>query len=157
MLDNRKIMTDEKIGKATVALQAAEEVEHLRLNGNIERRNWLVADDNLRVEHKRTCHINALTLTTRKLVRIALHMLHVEANLLHEVEHDLLTLLLVGLTLVNLERLLDCACRGKARIERRIGILEHHLNVLAHGFELSTLESGDVISLVENLTGGRPM
>jgi hypothetical protein len=45
--DHAQIMGDEKIGKLELLLKIPEKVEHLRLDGDIQGRNRLVADNEL--------------------------------------------------------------------------------------------------------------
>ena len=45
-------MGDEEIGQAELRLQIRQQVEHLRLDRDVERRNWLVADDEIRLQRE---------------------------------------------------------------------------------------------------------
>jgi hypothetical protein len=57
-------MRDEEIGKTKVILQVGEQVQDLRLNGNIQSRSRLVTDDEPRLERKSPRDTDALTLAT---------------------------------------------------------------------------------------------
>ena len=52
VLHDREIMRDEQVGKPQVLLQIVQQVEHLRLDRDIQRAHRLVADDELRVERE---------------------------------------------------------------------------------------------------------
>ena len=51
MLDDTQIMGDEKIGQAKLMLKVFEQIQNLGLDGDVQRRNWLVAYDQLRAEN----------------------------------------------------------------------------------------------------------
>ena len=44
VLDHAEVVADEQIGEAELAAQVHEQVEHLRLDRDVERRHRLVAD-----------------------------------------------------------------------------------------------------------------
>ncbi len=50
--DDVQVVRDEDVGEAEVALQVLEQVEDLRLHRDVERRDGLVADDQLRVQRR---------------------------------------------------------------------------------------------------------
>jgi hypothetical protein len=51
--DDVEVVRDEDVGEVEVALEVLQQVEDLRLHGDVERRDRLVADDQLRVDHER--------------------------------------------------------------------------------------------------------
>ena len=55
-----------------LSLEVLEQVEHLGLDADVERRHRLVADDQRRVEHERAGDRDALALAAAELVRTAL-------------------------------------------------------------------------------------
>ncbi len=61
-------------------LQIAQQIQHLRLNRDIQRRDRLVGDDELRVERERAGDADALALATAELVRIAVDHIRVQAD-----------------------------------------------------------------------------
>jgi len=69
---HREIVRDKQIGQSKLALQILEQVDHLRLNRDVESGNRLVADDELGVNRERARDADALALPTRELVRIAI-------------------------------------------------------------------------------------
>ena len=71
MLDDRQIVRDEQIAQPQLILQVFEHVDHLRLNGNVQRADRLVADDELRVGRERAGDADALALAAGKFVRVA--------------------------------------------------------------------------------------
>ena len=61
------------IPEATLVAQLADEIEHLRLHGDVERRGRLVGDDQLRVGRDRARDEHALRHATGDLVRVLPH------------------------------------------------------------------------------------
>ena len=59
--------------------------------------------------------------------------------------------------LVDPHGLGDDVAGGHARVERRVGILEDHLHVLAGGDQVLGLELGEVLALEDDLAGGGPV
>lgn len=59
---NSQIMGDEDVSKTQLFLQRFEQIDHLRLNGNIQGGNRLVADDQFRIACQRAGNPQALTL-----------------------------------------------------------------------------------------------
>ena len=99
MADDVEVVRDEDVGEAEVALQVLEQVEDLRLHGDVERGHRLVADDQLRVDRERAGDADPLALAARELVRKAVVVLGVEAD--------------------DLEQLLDAALASRRRCRSR--------------------------------------
>jgi hypothetical protein len=78
---HREVVADEEVGEPELLLQVLEQVDHLRLDRNVERGDRLVADDELRVERERPGDADALALAARELVRVAVGEAAVEADL----------------------------------------------------------------------------
>src|SRR5947209_20323183 len=81
MLDDGYIVGNEQIGKPELLLQIAEQVDDLRLNRDVERRNRLVADDEPGIERQRAGDADALALSTREFVRETVERLGPEPDL----------------------------------------------------------------------------
>ena len=64
-------MGDEQEGQAPLGLQVLEQVEDLRLHGDVERRDRLVADNEFRVERERASDADALPLAAGEGMRVA--------------------------------------------------------------------------------------
>ncbi len=72
VLDHREVVADEKIGDAEPALEVLQQVDHLGAHRHVERRDGLVADDQLGAERQRAGDADALALAAGEFVRIAL-------------------------------------------------------------------------------------
>src|SRR5262245_66401484 len=71
VLDDGEIMADEEERKAELALQILQQVHDLRLDGNIERRDRLVAHDEIGFSRERARNGGALAPSAGALVRAA--------------------------------------------------------------------------------------
>ena len=80
MADHVEIVGDEDVGQPEFVLEVGEEIEDLRLHGDVERRHRLVADDELGPQCERTGDADPLTLSARELVRQPVVVLGVETD-----------------------------------------------------------------------------
>ena len=131
MADDREIMRDEEIGEAEALLQIDQEVDDLRLDVDVERRNRLIGDDEVRPHRQRARNRDALALPAGELMRIALGRFRAEPDDVQQLADVLLRLRLGARDLVQAQRLAEDVGHRHARVERRIGILEHHLHAAA--------------------------
>ena len=69
VLDDAHVVGDEDVGEPQLGLERLEQVEHLRLDRDIERRHRLVAHDQLRLEDQRPGDADPLALAAGELVR----------------------------------------------------------------------------------------
>ena len=115
-------------------------LQDLRLHGNVERRDGLVAHDQLRVDRERARDADALALAAGELVREAVVVLGVETDDLEQLLHPRLDLL-VGAEPVDLERLADDEADALARVQRRVRILEDHRHLAPDRAACSVRES----------------
>lgn len=66
MLDDGQIVRDEKIRQVALFLQGFQQVDDLRLNGDVQRGDRLIADDELGVQGQRTGNADTLALARRR-------------------------------------------------------------------------------------------
>ena len=109
-----------KIGQRALTLKPLKQVDHLRLNGDIQRGNRLIADDEARLRRQRAGDADALALAAGKLVRIARHVLAAQADVFHELHDLLLPVLRVPRHAMDVDALGDDVAHLLARVERRI-------------------------------------
>ena len=69
--DDGEIVRDEQVRQAELGLELLHQVDDLRLDGDVERRDRLVADEKLRVQCERSRDADALALATGELMRVA--------------------------------------------------------------------------------------
>src|SRR6202007_634687 len=106
----------------------------------------LVAHDQTRSKRKRARNADALALAAGKLMRIVLHLVRPQADLLEQVCDPLLLVAARGKA-VHAERLADDVARGHARIERGEWVLEHDLHRTPNRAQLGLAEMGDVLPI----------
>src|SRR5215212_251217 len=94
-------MGDEQVGELQLLAQLLEQVVDLGLNGNVQSRNGLVADDEVRGRGERSGNPDPLTLAPGELVRVSIPKGRVQANLGHEVSDAAPLLGFVGRHAVN--------------------------------------------------------
>ncbi len=70
VMHHEQIVGDEQIRDAQLVLQLLKHIDDLRLNRHIQRRNRLVADDELRVHRECPGNADALPLAAGELMRI---------------------------------------------------------------------------------------
>ncbi len=80
VLHDRQVVGDEQVGQPESGAQVGQEVEDLGLDRHVERRDRLVADDELRLDGERPGDADALALAAGELVRIALDVVRVEPD-----------------------------------------------------------------------------
>src|SRR5262249_17998701 len=122
VLDDGEIVRDEQIGETELALQVDEKIDDLRLHRDIERRDRLVADDQLRPRRERARDAEALALTAREFVRVPRHLIGAQADALEE-GGDALAYFRRRALLEVAYRLGDDVRGAHPRIERRVRIL----------------------------------
>src|SRR5512143_713372 len=82
MLHNGQVVGDDDVRKLEFFLNVFKKVNHLGLNRNIEGRDRLIADDQLRIEGKGPGNPDPLPLAAAELMGIALGVLGIEPYLL---------------------------------------------------------------------------
>ena len=73
MADHCEIVGDEQIREVFLFLQVLQQVDDLRLNGNVKRRNRFVCNDKARINGNGPGDTNALALSAGELPRVAIH------------------------------------------------------------------------------------
>ncbi len=127
MANDAEVVGDEDVRQRELVLQIVEQVDDLGLDRDVERRDRLVGDDQARIERERARDADALALTTRELVRVAVVVLGSEADDVHQLLHRRLASRRDWP--VDHERVGDQRADALARIERRVRILEDHLHL----------------------------
>ena len=155
--DDRQVVGDQHDRQAEATLQVAQQVQHLCLDRDVERRHRLIGDQELRLKRDRARHADALALAAGELVRVAVVVLGVQPDRLHQPLHLALSLApCPGRRLVDRERLADDRADRLARVQRGVRVLEDQLNLAADGLQFEPpFEARDVLALEADLPGGR--
>ena len=80
VFDDVEIVRDEQHGQPEALAQVGEQIDDLRLNGDVERGHRLVGDDELRLDGKRPGDADSLPLPAREFVRKTLRVLGRETH-----------------------------------------------------------------------------
>ena len=80
-------------------------------------------------------------------MRVAVVVLGVEPNLLHQILDRALALTLALVDAMDDEWLADDRPDGLARVQRRVRVLEDHLELAPQGLELPAREIGDLLAI----------
>ncbi len=132
VLDDGEAMRDEQARQTQFLLKFFQQVDHLRLDRHVERRHRLVTHQHHRLYRQCASDAHALALAAGKFVRVARGELGVEAHQLQQFAHPFMDGSLAVAQFVHPDRLGDDVANAHAWIERRIRILEHHLDLAAH-------------------------
>ena len=82
VFNHRQIMRDEQIGQSKLLLKVLKQVDDLSLNTHVQRAHRLIANDEARLDSKRPRNADALALSARKFVGVALRHLRLKTDLL---------------------------------------------------------------------------
>lgn len=139
-----EVVGNEEKREAELAPELGEEVQHLRLNRNVERRDGLVADDEARVQREGSCDAYALLLSAAELVGVA--QLHVapKAHEIHELEDA--DPGLFSLHPEVAQRFGDNVADAHPGVERGGRVLEDDLDLSANGPQVLFAASDELIA-----------
>ena len=133
---DRQVVGNEQVRQVELFLQFLEQVDHLRLDRHVQGRNRLVAHDEAGLDCQSAGDANALALTTRELVRIAIRKVRVQPDNPQQLLHALL-LLATPRQVMDLEWLADDAADGHTRVQACVRVLEDHLHLAAHPAQIA--------------------
>src|SRR6266511_838571 len=146
VVHDAQVVRDEQVRELDLLLEIVEEVEDLRLDRHVERAHRLVEHEAFRADRERARDADTLSLAAAELVRIAVEGVGGQAD---EVE-ELADALRLGRARA-VDALADDPPHRVARVERRVRVLEHDLNLAAQAAKLTAGEGKDVASLVPDL------
>ena len=135
-------MRDEQVGEAELALEVLQEVDDLGLDRHVEGRHRLVEDEQPRLQGERPGDADALLLAAGELARVAAGHAGREADHLEQAR-DVARAAHLLEEPVDAQRLGHDVADGEHRVERRVGVLEHVLDVAAdraHGASAEALD-----------------
>jgi hypothetical protein len=155
VFDYSQVMRDKKEGDTALLLQILQEVDDLRLDGNVQRANRLITDEQFRFNSQSARDSNSLALTAAEFVRIALSVGRVKADGAEQLGNAGLTGGIVLCEAMNVEGFTDDVFDGHPRIERAVRILKNHLQPSAMPAPFRAMQSGYVAVSKPDLSGGR--
>lgn len=149
--NQRHGMGDEQIREAVGALEVAEQVDDLCADGDIERADRLVENEEFRFEGEGAGDVDALTLASGEFVRKARKGGIVEADLGEQIAEARAVTRFV----VDGEGLGEDLADGHAGVERGVGVLKDDLHAAAEGAEMAGGGVGNVGAVeVDRAAGG---
>ena len=132
MAHHAQVMADEQVGQAERLAQLHEQVEHLGLDGHVERRHGLVADQKTGLDSQRPGNAHAGALAARELVGEAVGQGRIQAHAAQLLTHPLVALGAAHQA-VHRGRLAHKLGNAQARVERGERVLEDHLHLQPGG------------------------
>src|SRR5215831_169051 len=147
MFDDRQIMGDEEISESKLLLQVFQQIDDLGLDRDVKRRDWLVADDQLRFDRERACNPDALALAAREFVWITAHVLRLESDGFEKIGDPLLERLARLRQPMNGQGLADDGAHAHARVERGIRVLKDDLDVAAKRAKRVAIERAHILAI----------
>jgi hypothetical protein len=161
LADDGEVVRDEEHGEAVRGLEAREEIEDLRLHGDVERGGGFVGDEQARAVDERHGDDDALALATRELVRVVVQpLLGVgESDFVEGFEDAGAEFAAPGAWSVGEERFGDLAADGHDGVERGHGLLKDHGDgaaaMAAHGVfaQGEEIGGGGFVVAPENAAG----
>src|SRR6516165_6457373 len=147
-----QIVRDEDVGEMETRLELLQQIENLCFNRFVERGDGLIEDEKARLHRQRACDVDALALAAGKLVRIARGVeLRREAD---QGEHGFRPRSRGAPRMPAYARTEgDRVGKRKARVERGIAVLEHHLYRALHPADGDAAHASDLLA-VENQRAG---
>ena len=138
----------------TLLAKLRQEIQHLRGDGDVERGNRLVANDELGARRESARDRDPLALSARQLRRKAAGDVGGQTDFRQQRTYPFLEIAAAREALDG-ERLGDLRAARHTGVERSLGILEHDLDVAAAPRELPAGESQPVLTLEEDVPSGR--
>ena len=137
-----------------VCLQLLQQVQDLRLDRDVERRDRLVGDQELRLDGQRPGDPDPLPLPAGELVRVAPGMVGMQADQLEQLADPRAPGGTFG-ELVGIERLAEDAGDRHPRVEARERVLEDDLHPAAQGQHLAATQPAELDAVERDPAGRR--
>jgi hypothetical protein len=150
---HRQVVGDEQVGEVELPLQVGQQVEDLRPDGDVQGGDRLVTDDQLGPQRQRPGHADALALAAGELGRVAVVVLGVEPDQLHQLLHPA-SARRSGADPIDGQRVADDRADPPVGVERPVGVLEDHLELAPVGPQLPAGKVGDVMPVEDHPAGG---
>jgi hypothetical protein len=157
VLDDLEIVGDEDQGQVELLLEFHHQVEDLGLDRDVECGDGLVGDQEFGPQSQGAGDADALTLATAEFVRELLACVIAEPDLGDQFVDEGGGALGRGHDLVEGDHLFEQLLDREPRVERRIGVLEDHLDASPERHELAVALAGQLLAVVVDLSLARWM
>jgi len=146
IFDHGQIVGNEQHGQAPLVANVEQEIEYLGLNGDIERRDTFIGNEEIRIKGKGPGNPDSLALPAGEFVGIAAHVLRLQPDLFKEAGHP------VGpvsrrTDAMGGEAFSNDGPDPEARIERSDRILEDDLHSASEGTHASGIKGQHVLAI----------
>ena len=129
---HRQVVADEQPGQPEPPRQIRQQIEDLRPHRDVQGRDRLVQDQQIRPDDQRPGDGDALALATGEFVDVLAGIFGRQPDRGQRLGHRRLPLGAFGRAVEQVERLGHQPGDAVARVEAAVGILEHHLDAAAH-------------------------
>ena len=150
-----KVVGDEQVGEALVVLEVLEKVYDLSSDRDVESRDGLVGDDEIRFEGKRSGNSDALALAATECMGVSIGAVGREPASFEERHHSVASVVDAVDDAMHDPRLGHEFSDGHSRVEAGVRILEDELHVLAKMSQCFAGGLGDVAAPEADCPGGR--
>ena len=124
------VVRHKQVGQLVLRLQVLQDVEHLRLNGHIQRGHGLITHYEFGLQCQGARNANALALAAGKLMRIAARVILLHAHAAQRLDHALKALR-ARADAMHQQALANALAHRHARVQRGVRILKDNLHVAA--------------------------
>ena len=124
---HRHVVGDEEIAETALLLKIQQQADDLGADGDVQRGDRLVADDQLRLGQEGAGKPDALALAARELMRIAVEVLRQKAHLIQQLQDQIHVLLPVAAFLDG-KRLHQNVAHVHPSVQGTVGVLKDHLH-----------------------------
>ena len=143
IVHHREVVRDEQIGDFELLLQILQQVEDLGLDRDIQRRDRLVADQELGLERQRPRNTDALALTAGETVGVAVERPDIQAHQFQKLLHHLGPERAIA-DAMDEQRFIDDVEDGHPRIERPERVLEDELDLAPERYQLRLAQADHI-------------
>ena len=151
MADDGEVVGDEHQREVEAILEVDEEVDDLRLDRHVERRDRLVGEDDGRLDGQRPGQADALALAAGELVRIAVGGVGGKPDEAEQLVYPSGDVVAVGRAAARPagvdERLGDQPAHAESRIETGVRVLEDELDASPVVHQIAPAQVGDVLAV----------
>src|ERR1039457_6009855 len=154
LLDYTEIVRDKDRRQRKLVTQITQQIDDLCPHGHVKRGHGLITYQKLRSYDQRSGDANTLTLTPREFCGVSVEMFGIKTNYRHNLL-DRARPLAVASNPVDPQRFADNRSNPTPRIERTIGILEHHLHASSKASLIILRQSTKIPAVELNLTVGQ--
>ena len=141
-------MRDEEHGQRELVAQVAQQVDHLRLDRHVQRRQGLVGHDEFGLHRQGAGHADALALSPGEFVGIARSMFGRQADQFEQLGDALGSRFLAFREAVGLQRFSQDVAHAHFRIQAGIRVLEDHLQLAAQGAHATAGSGAQLLTAV---------